>query len=48
VAFAELQRYAVSLRCRNDVVARAVSSINSPQLAAVYASRTHRAAHSPV
>jgi UrcA family protein len=48
VAFEELQRHAASLRCRNDVVAHAVSRINSPQLAAVYASRTHHVGHSPV
>jgi UrcA family protein len=48
VDIAELQRYAVFLRCRDEVVAHAVSSINSPQLAAVYASRTHHVAHSPV
>jgi UrcA family protein len=48
VAFPELQRYRVFLRCRDDVVAHAVSRINSPQLAAVYASRTHRVARSPV
>jgi UrcA family protein len=48
VDFMEIERYAASLRCRNDVVARAVSSINSPQLAAVYASRFHHVAHSPV
>jgi UrcA family protein len=46
--FEELQRHQFSLRCRNDVVAHAVSSINSPQLAAVYVSRTHRGTHSPV
>ena len=48
VDFGEIERYAASLRCRNDVVAHAVSSINSPQLAAVYAARTHHVAHSPV
>ncbi|HEY6454222.1 MAG TPA: UrcA family protein [Steroidobacteraceae bacterium] len=48
VDFEQLQRHAASLRCRDDVVARAVSRINSPQLAAIYASRTHHAAHSPV
>jgi len=48
VDFQEIQRYAVSLRCRNDVVAHAVCSINSPQLATVYAARTHHVARSPV
>jgi UrcA family protein len=48
VPFEELQRHQFALRCRNDVVAHTVTSINSPQLAAVYASRTHRATHSPV
>jgi UrcA family protein len=48
VDFGELQRYVVFLRCRDTVVAQAVSSINSPQLAAVYVSRTHHAVHSPV
>ena len=48
VPFQELQRHQFALRCRNDVVAQTVSSINCPQLAAVYASRTHRVTHSPV
>ena len=48
VGFQEVQRYRVFLRCRDDVVAHAVSGVNSPQLAAVYASRTHHVAHSPV
>lgn len=48
VPFQELQRHEFALRCRNDVVAHTVNSINSPQLAAVYASRTHRVTHSPV
>jgi UrcA family protein len=48
VDFLEIQRYAAAVRCRNDVVARAVSRINSPQLAAVFASRTHHAARGPV
>jgi UrcA family protein len=48
VAFQELSRYAASLRCRNDVVAHAVSRINSPQLTVVYASRTHHLTRSPV
>jgi UrcA family protein len=46
VAFQELPRYAASLRCRNEVVAHAVSSINSAQLAAVYALHTHHLGHS--
>jgi UrcA family protein len=46
--FQEIQRYAVAVRCRNEVVAQAVNRINSPQLAAVYASRTHRTTRSPV
>ena len=48
VDFSELQRYAVYLRCRNEVVAHAVGRVNSPQLAAVYAARTHRVMRSPV
>jgi UrcA family protein len=30
-------------RCRNEVIARTVAQVKSPQLAAVYAARTHRA-----
>ncbi|MGC1458841.1 MAG: UrcA family protein [Steroidobacteraceae bacterium] len=41
----ELQRHAAAARCENAVVAHAVNSIASPQLAAVYAARTHRGAH---
>jgi UrcA family protein len=48
VASQELARYAASLRCRNAIVAHAVSGIDSPQLAAVYASRSHHMARSPV
>jgi hypothetical protein len=48
VGFEQLQRYVVAKRCQNDAVARAVSSIGSPQLAAVYASRSHRAARTQV
>jgi UrcA family protein len=48
VDFQQLPRYAASLRCQNKVVAHTVSGINSPQLAAVYASRTRHGARSPV
>jgi UrcA family protein len=34
------------LRCQNELVARTVASVRSPQLAAVYES--HRSAHRPV
>ncbi len=44
----ELMRYTVTVRCRREAVARAVSSISSPQLAAVYAARAHHPVHSPV
>ncbi len=43
----ELSRYEASLRCEEKLVAEAVNSIRSPQLAAVYAARTHHGAHSP-
>jgi UrcA family protein len=41
----ELQRHAAAARCENAAVAHAVNSIASPQLAAVYAARTHHGAH---
>lgn len=43
-----LASYAASVHCRNAVVNQAVSKVGSPKLSAVYASRAHRAAHSPV
>ncbi len=43
VDFIEVQRHAMAERCQNAAVAQAVSRIASPQLAAVYAARTHRA-----
>lgn len=46
VNFVEIQRHAAAARCVNAAVAHAVNSIASPQLAAVYAARTHRA-HTP-
>jgi UrcA family protein len=38
----QMQRYRVYLRCQDAAVAHAVGSIASPQLAAIYAARTHR------
>jgi UrcA family protein len=38
---AELERYEAATRCVEKVMARAVSRISSPQLAAVYALRAH-------
>lgn len=46
VNYEEIQRHAAAVRCVNAAVAHAVNSIASPQLAAVYAARTHRA-HTP-
>jgi UrcA family protein len=43
----ELSRYEASLRCEQKLVAEAVNNIHSPQLAAVYAAKTHHGAHSP-
>jgi UrcA family protein len=43
-----LSRYMVTVRCRREAVDRAVNSIGSPQLAAVYAARAHHGARSPV
>jgi UrcA family protein len=37
-----------AMRCRNEVVAHAVSSVSSPQVTAVFAARTHHGVHSPV
>jgi UrcA family protein len=42
----ELTRQAVARRCQNELVARSVASVRSPQLAAVYES--HRSNHRPV
>ncbi len=42
-----LARYMTVIRCRNEVVARAVSSVSSPRVTAVYAARAHHGAHSP-
>ena len=36
-----------AIRCRNEVVARAVSSLSSPRVTAIYAARAHHGAHSP-
>jgi UrcA family protein len=47
VDFMETQRHAAAVRCENAAVAQAVNSIASPQLAAVYAARSHHGAHSP-
>lgn len=44
----DVARQGAAARCRNEVVAEAVSHISSPQLAAVFAARTHHATHSPV
>jgi UrcA family protein len=41
----EVERYRSYLHCEDAVVAHAVSSIASPQLAAIYAARTHHGAH---
>jgi UrcA family protein len=35
------------VRCRNEVVAHAVSSVGSPQVTAVFAARTHHGVRSP-
>jgi UrcA family protein len=43
----DLPRHLASVRCQDALVAHAVSRVASPQLAAVYASRTHHAARSP-
>ena len=45
VDFVELQRHAAAERCQNAAIAQAVSHIASPQLAAIYAARTHHGAH---
>jgi len=41
---AQLARYQVALRCQNAAVDRAINSISSPQLTAVYAARIHHGA----
>ncbi|HEV2703803.1 MAG TPA: UrcA family protein [Steroidobacteraceae bacterium] len=46
VSFEELQRHAVAVRCQEAAVAQAVNSVASPQLAAVYAAKTHHGLHS--
>ncbi len=45
VDFRETVRHAAAVRCLNAAVAHAVNSIASPQLAAVYAARTHHGVH---
>jgi|HubBroStandDraft_1064217.scaffolds.fasta_scaffold315551_2 UrcA family protein len=47
VSSLDLPSHQAGLRCLDAVVAHAVSSVGSAQLAAVYASRTHHSAHSP-
>jgi UrcA family protein len=42
-----LARYMTVIRCRNEVVAGAVSSVSSPQVTAIYAARARHGAHSP-
>ncbi len=41
----ELQRHRAAVSCQAQVVAHAVANVRSPQLAAVYESRSH---HTPV
>jgi UrcA family protein len=43
-----LIEYQAVMRCRNTVVAHAVSSVSNPQVTAVYAARTHHWVRSPV
>jgi UrcA family protein len=43
-----LAEHAAATRCRNEVVAQAVSRVSSAQLTAIYTARAHRGAHSPV
>jgi UrcA family protein len=43
-----LVQYMAALRCRNEVLARAVSSVGSPQVTAVFAARAHHWVRSPV
>jgi UrcA family protein len=43
---AQLTMHAGYLRCQNELVARTVANVRSPQLAAVYES--HRSVHRPV
>jgi UrcA family protein len=43
----EMMKFVAMTQCRHQAVARAVSSVRSPQLASVYTSRTHRALQSP-
>ena len=43
-----LVQYEAVMRCRNTVVAHAVSSVSSPQVTAVYAARAHHGVRSPV
>jgi UrcA family protein len=42
-----LSAHAALLRCRNEVVEHAVSSVGSPQVTAVFAARTHHWVRSP-
>jgi UrcA family protein len=42
-----LDRYMTVIRCRNEVVARAVSSVSSPQVTAIFAARAHHGTHTP-
>jgi UrcA family protein len=44
----ELQGHQIAMRCVDVVTAHAVSTISSPQLAAVYAQRAHHGLHSSV
>lgn len=41
VSSLELQRHAAAMRCQEAAIAQAVTSIGSPQLAAVYAAKSH-------
>jgi UrcA family protein len=43
-----LAEHAAATRCRNEVVAQAVSSVRSSQLTAIYTARARRGMHSPV
>ena len=43
-----LTLYMAKVRCRREAVARAVNSVGSPRLAAIYAARMRQGVHSPV
>lgn len=43
-----LVEHAAVVKCRNEVIAHAVSSIGSPQVTAVFAARTHHGVRAPV